>query len=88
MLEWLERDQGTVWKVSKYGVLFGPYFPVFGLEKSPYVDTFHTVRFYDILRLCCSQIVKCAGINKIVLSFIYLNHWVFGLIFQILEVVI
>ena len=36
--------------MSKYGVIFGPYFPVFGLntgkygpEITPYLDTFHTV---------------------------------------------
>ena len=36
------------WKVSKYGVISGPYFPVFGLntgkyrpEITPYLDTFH-----------------------------------------------
>ena len=35
----------TAWKVSKYGVLSGPYFPVFGLNtgkcgpaKSPYAS--------------------------------------------------
>ena len=28
------------WKVSKYGVFSGPYFPVFGPEKTPYLDTF------------------------------------------------
>ena len=40
----------TVWKVSKCGAFFGPYFPVFGLntgkhgpEKTPYLDTFHAV---------------------------------------------
>ena len=54
----------TVWKVCKYGVFSGPYFPAFGLnterygvslriqsecgkkygpEKTPYLDTFHTV---------------------------------------------
>ena len=48
----------TAWKVSKYGILFGPYFPPFGLnkeryevplqikygpEKTPYLDTFHAV---------------------------------------------
>ena len=40
----------TVWKVSKYGVFSGPYFPVFrvnaeiyGPEKTPYLDTFHEV---------------------------------------------
>ena len=41
----------TAWKVSKYGVISGPYFPVFGLntgkygpEITPYLDTFHAVR--------------------------------------------
>ena len=33
----------TAWKVTKYGVFFGPYFPVFGPEKTPYLDTFHAV---------------------------------------------
>ena len=42
----------TAWKVSKYGVISGPYFPVFGLntgrygpEIAPYLDTFHAVNF-------------------------------------------
>ena len=37
-----------MWKVSKYGVFSGLYFPVFwlntgkqGTEKAPYLDTFH-----------------------------------------------
>ena len=45
----------TVWKVFKYRVLSGPYFPALGLnteiylenygpEKTPYLDTFHTVK--------------------------------------------
>ena len=35
----------TAWKVSKYGVYSGPYFPVFSpnTEKTPYLDTFHAV---------------------------------------------
>ena len=40
----------TMWKVTKYSVFSGPYFPVFGLnagkcrpEKTPYLDTFHAV---------------------------------------------
>ena len=47
----------TAWKVSKYGVIFDPYFPVFGLnterfspntgkygsEITPYLDNFHAV---------------------------------------------
>ena len=35
----------TAWKVSKYGVFSGPYFPVFGPEKTPYLDTFLAVLF-------------------------------------------
>ena len=50
------RNFDTAWKVSKYGVFSGPYFPVFGLntetyskwgkygpEKFSYLDTFHAV---------------------------------------------
>ena len=33
----------TAWKVSKYGVIYGPYFRVFGLEITLYLDTFHAV---------------------------------------------
>ena len=40
----------TAWNISKYGVFSGSYFPVFSLnagkygpEKTPYLDTFHTV---------------------------------------------
>ena len=40
----------TVWKLSKYGVTSGSYFPVFGLktgkhgpEITPYLDKFHAV---------------------------------------------
>ena len=39
--------------MSKYGVISGPYFPVFsqntedyGLEITPYLDTFYTVQAY------------------------------------------
>ena len=39
-----------MWKASKYGVISGPYFPVFGLytgkygpDITPYLDTFHAV---------------------------------------------
>ena len=37
------REVVTAWKVSKCGVFSGPYFPVFGPKKSPYLDTFHAV---------------------------------------------
>ena len=33
----------TAWKVSKYGVISCPYFPVFGPEIIPYSDNFHGV---------------------------------------------
>ena len=52
---WLQDDDNLTfiaWKVSKYGVFSGLYFPVFGLntgnygpEKTPHLDTFHAVIF-------------------------------------------
>ena len=48
----------TAWKVSKYGVISGPYFPVFGLntgkygpEITPYLDTFHALRRLTVVIL-------------------------------------
>ena len=45
----------TAWKVSKYGVISGPYFPAFGLntgkyrpEITSYLETFHALYFYNI----------------------------------------
>ena len=50
------KESTTAWKVSKYGVFSGPYFPVFGLntgkygpEKTPYLDTFYTVYMNGIV---------------------------------------
>ena len=44
----------AVWKVSKYGVISGLYFPVFGLntekdgpEITPYLDAFHAVMIIE-----------------------------------------
>ena len=34
----------TARKVSKYVVISGPYFPVFGPEITTYLDTFHVVK--------------------------------------------
>ena len=49
------KKTSIVWKVSKCGVISGPYFPVFspntgkyGPEKSPYLVTFHSVNFYSV----------------------------------------
>ena len=46
----------TAWKVSKYGVISGPHFPVFGLntgkygpEITPYLDTFHAVTILQLV---------------------------------------
>ena len=43
----------TAWRVSKYGVISGPYFPVlglntakYGLEITPYLDNFHALNNY------------------------------------------
>ena len=45
----------TEWKVSKYGVISGAYFPVFGLntgkygpEITPYLDTYHALEHSSI----------------------------------------
>ena len=45
------RNRNTAWKVSKYEVFSGPYFPKFRLdarkyrlEKTLYLDTFHAVK--------------------------------------------
>ena len=42
----IPQEAFTAWKVSKYGDFSGPYFPVFGPEKTPYLDTFHAVFFW------------------------------------------
>ena len=39
----LGLDVSTAWNLSKYGVFSGPYFPVFGVEKTPYLETLHAV---------------------------------------------
>ena len=44
---------GTAWKVSKYGIFAGPYFPAFGPEITPYLDTFHTVWLKVTKRIYC-----------------------------------
>ena len=50
--------EDTAWKMSKYGVISDPHFPVFGLntgkygpEITPYLDTFHAVREREIKEL-------------------------------------
>ena len=48
IIEKSQINHYTRWKVSKYGVCSGPYFPVFspntekyGPKITPYLDTFH-----------------------------------------------
>ena len=62
----------TAWKVSKYGVIFGPYFPAFDLsvfslnagkyvpEITPYLGTFQVVHVPLIWKFAGKS-----GINKI-----------------------
>ena len=54
--------------MSKYGVIFGPYFPVFGLntgkygpEITPYLDTFHAVineDFPKVMKKLATQVIQ------------------------------
>ena len=57
--------------MSKYGVISGPYFPVFGLntgkyesEITPYLDTFHAVIITNlsILDICVVHSYTSAGV--------------------------
>ena len=58
----------TAWKASEYGVFSGPYFPVFGPEKIPHLDTFHTVHWnmvflvlsekMELIFFCCFFLVS------------------------------
>ena len=59
------REEFTAWKVSKYEVISGPYFPVFGLntekygpEKTLHLDTFHAVCYYAGIRNELSDLKK------------------------------
>ena len=40
----------TVWKVSKYGVFSGPYFPIFGLNTETYGVNLHIPSKYGKIR--------------------------------------
>ena len=59
----------TAWKVSKYGVFSDPYFPVFspitgkyGLEKTPYLDTFHAVIYtLKLIKISNSSFLLCSS---------------------------
>ena len=62
----------TAWKVSRYGLISGPYFPVFGLkigkygpEITPYLDTFHAV--YKINLALQNKLIR--RLREILLAF-------------------
>ena len=72
----------TAWKLSKYGIFSGPYFPVFipntrkyGPEQTPCLDTFHPVRapisIWIILWIVNHLIVKLIQLIDIVLGNIF-----------------
>ena len=57
----------TVWKVSKYGVISGPYFPVFspitgkyGLEITPYLGTFHVAKLPELEKRLLANVLNHA----------------------------
>ena len=61
-------EKCTAWKVSKYGVFSGPYFPVFRPEKSPYLDTFYAVMCFKIF---FSLPINCRSCNSLSLISAY-----------------
>ena len=43
----------TGWKLSKYGVFSSPNVTEYGPGKTPYLDTFHTVKLITITKIKC-----------------------------------
>ena len=77
-------NTGTGWKLSKYGVFSGPYFPVLGLntliskpEKTLYIDTFHIV-WYNVSLNVMNKYVQCFIKHTCswrVTNLLYYEHW-------------
>ena len=64
----------TGWKVSKYGVFSGPYFPVFGPEKTPYLSTFHAVLInsnFNLYQHFSSSLLMCPDWVKVKFFFLF-----------------
>ena len=71
----------TMWKVFKYAVFSGKYFPVFVPEKTPYLDTFQAVlamhvdfevepymsvfASYQLMRWCDYRVLYCGSSKTI-----------------------
>ena len=67
---WTGPVKFTAWKVSKYGVFSGPYFPVFGLNtgkygtaKTLYLNTFHAVRVFKGLLIFFPSVAAAIDIE-------------------------
>ena len=72
------RQVFTAWKVSKYGVISGPYFPVFVLntenpntgkyrpEITPYLDTFDVVIVIKMEHYKISKLLNYSTVSKFV----------------------
>ena len=73
----------TAWKVSRYEVFPGQYFPVFGLstgkyrpEKTLYLDTFHAMFLYPLKTPGCLKYSRHTEIRgKIRIHFKYREMW-------------
>ena len=79
------ESSNTAWKVSKYGLISGPYFPVFGLnsgkygpEETPYLGTFYAVyntyskhmkEIFEVYLESCQTHRRRNTFSKIVYSF-------------------
>ena len=64
----------TAWKVSKYGDFSGPYFPVFGPEKTPYLSTFHAVLInsnFNLYQHFSSSLLMCPDGVKVKFFFLF-----------------
>ena len=65
-----DQKYNTAWKLSKYGVISIPYFPVFSQntgkyepEITPYLDNFHAVPIYYVLfSIIISELLSFRGL--------------------------
>ena len=69
LFEEITPENFSVCKVSKYRVSSGLYFPVFGPEKTPYLDTFHAMFHNNITFLELKSFLKCLNYIFLVQSY-------------------
>ena len=71
----VEYNRVIAWKVSKYRVFSGWYFPTFGPEKTSYLDTFHAVFCIGIFIVISVTIIKISFSRvEYMLHFIFLQN--------------